>query len=355
MRTLGLTWRGRKPVCSWALGCVLLSLSGAIPAQAGAQAVAQAQNQAPSVGKVFGLSGKRVDDPVFITVWRGCEDEARKQGDQCVHLGQPGPANARAQDDALAAHLKHHSDGIAVSVTHAGFLATHALKAAQVKGVPIVTFDSDLDELQRGMRRSYVGPDNVRFGLDLGQLAKRRWPQGGIVCLMSADPHDPNLQARLRGVRQALSGDPRWPSGQLKLTGQGAWTESPRCPWFNGDSQDRALKQLGTSLQDPRVDVLISVGAWPLLNLQAYAALVRRIQVTRPDAGQRVFVGTGTSTPQELQLLHDGLIGGLAAIDFETMGRQAYLALKRISLGEAVEPVIRTGATLHPGGGAFHP
>jgi ribose transport system substrate-binding protein len=314
-----------------------------------------ASAQPDAVGKRFGLSGKRADDPVFVTVWYGCDAEARKQGDRCELLGEAGPANARLQDAALVAHFRQHSDGVAVSVTHSGFLSTHALKQAQAEGVPIVTFDSDLDELSQGMRRSYIGPDNVAFGRELGQLAQQRWPRGGVICLMSADPHDPNLQARMQGVRQAMSGNLQWPSGGLKLTGQGGWTESPRCPWFNGDSQERALKQVQTSLLDPRVDVLISVGAWPLLDPAAYEATVRHSRVMRPDAGQRVFIGTGTPTPQSLHLLDEGLVGGIVAIDFEAMGRQAYWALKRISRGEHVEPVVRTGVTIHVGPGVARP
>ncbi len=317
--------------------------------------LAEAGAQPGAGGKRFGLAGKRLDDPVFVTVWRGCEDEARKQGDRCEHLGQAGPANARVQDEALAAHLKQHSDGVAVSVTHSSFLAGHALKQAQDAGVPIITFDSDLDELAHGMRRSYIGPDNIAFGRELGQLARQRWPRGGVACLMSADAHDPNLQARILGVRQALSGNPQWSANGLKLTGQGGWTESPRCPWYNGDHQARAIKQLHTSLQDPRVDVLISVGAWPLLDPQAYEATVRRILVMRPDAGQRVFIGTGTPSPTSLRLLQEGLIGGMVAIDFDAIGRQAYLALKRISRGEHVDPLIRTGLTVLAGRGAAPP
>jgi len=314
-----------------------------------------ASAQSLAGGKRFGLAGKRLDDPVFVTVWQGCDDEARKQGDRCEHLGQAGPANARVQDEALAAHLRQHTDGIAVSVTHSSFLASHALKQAKDAGVPIVTFDSDLDELVRGMRRSYIGPDNTAFGQALGQLARQRWPRGGVACLMSADPHDPNLQARILGVRQALSGNLQWSASGLKLAGQGGWTESPRCPWYNGDDQARAIKQLRVSLQDPRVDVLISVGAWPLLDLRAYEAAVRHSQVTRPDAGLRVFIGTGTPSPTSLRLLDEGFIGGMVAIDFDAIGRQAYWALKHISRGEHVDPLIRTGVTVLAGPGAARP
>lgn len=340
-----------RPVRTWWMPRVAVSL-GAVALTWGNVCLGGEPGQA---GKRFGLSGKRVDDPVFVTVWQGCDDEARKQGDRCIHLGQPGPANARRQNDALAAHLRQHTDGVAVSVTHSGFLSTHALKQAQDQGVPVVTFDSDLSEIAHGLRRSYIGPDNIAFGRELGQLARQRWPRGGVLCLMSADPHDPNLQARMQGVRQALSGNPQWPLGALKLTGQGGWSESPRCPWFNGDSQARAIKQVQASLQDLRVDVLISVGAWPLLDLQAYEAAVQRSQLTRPDAGLRVFIGTGTSTAAELRLLAMGFMGGIVAIDFDAVGRQAYGALKRISRGEAVEPVIRTGFTLHHGPGVARP
>jgi ABC-type sugar transport system substrate-binding protein len=82
---------------------------------------------------------------------------------------------------------------------------------------------------------------------------------------------------------------------------------------------------------------------------------VRHSQVKRPDAGQRVFIGTGTPTPQSLRLLDEGLVGGIVAIDFEAMGRQAYWTLKHISRGEHVEPVVRTGVTIHVGPGTARP
>jgi ABC-type sugar transport system substrate-binding protein len=57
-----------------------------------------------------------------------------------------------------------------------------------------------------------------------------------------------------------------------------------------------------------------------------------------------VFIGTGSVSPAQRGLLADGLLTGMVSLDFVEMGRQAYLTMKRLAKGEAVEPWVRTGA-----------
>lgn len=295
-----------------------------------------------SAGMVFGLAGKQPDDPNFQAAWRGCEAEARRQGDRCVNLGEPGPARVRVQDAAIQRALLQGLHGLAVSVTHSGYLAEQALSSARTAGVPVVTFDSDLDEPHRGLRRSYIGPDNEAFGRALGELVRERLPRGGVVCLMSADAHDPNLNLRLQGVRQALH-----------VRREAAWTEAVRCPWFNGDQPERALRQLALSFEGLRVDALVSVGHWPVADVEAYEAVLRAVGARRPGAGEAVFIGLGTMTAAQRQLLRQGLLGGAVELDFHAMGQLAYRAMKRLASGEPVEPFMRTPFKVHrafPGG-----
>jgi ribose transport system substrate-binding protein len=294
-------------------------------------------------GQVFGLAGKRVDDANFVAAGQGCEAAAALQGDRCLIVGQAGPSKARLQDAALLQALAQPLAGLAVSVTHSGFLGASSLAAALRQGVPVVTFDSDLDPPEQRLRRSYIGPDNEAFGRALGELARQWHPHGGVLCMMSGDAHDPNLNKRLLGVRQALSGDAAWPSGQ-RLEGQGGWRESPRCPWFNGDSPPRALKQMQLALATYRVDAFVSVGAWPLVDHAAFVETMRGIKVGNPTAGRSVFIGTGSVSPAQRGLMGDGLLTGMVSLDFVEMGRQAYLTMKRLAKGSAVEPWVRTGA-----------
>lgn len=294
-------------------------------------------------GLVFGLAGKRADDVNFVAAGQGCEAAAALQGDRCLALGQAGPSKARVQDAAILQALSQPLAGLAVSVTHSGFLGGSSLAQARRLGVPVVTFDSDLDPPEQHLRRSYIGPDNEAFGRGLGELAKQWHPRGGVVCLMSGDAHDPNLNRRLQGVRQVLSADAAWVAGQ-RLEGQGGWRESPRCPWFNGDSPSRALKQMQLALVTSRVDAFVSVGAWPLVDHAAFVEAMRGIKANNPAVGRSVFIGTGLVSAAQRGLLNEGLLTGMLSLDFVEMGRQAYLTMKRLSQGSTVEPWVRTGA-----------
>lgn len=322
----GMTWR-----CLWLM---LLCWAGGI---------------APvwSAGMVFGLAGKRLDDPNFQAAWRGCEAEARRRGDRCLHLGEPGPANVRVQDAAIQRALEDGLHGLAVSVTHSAYLAEHGLARARADGVPVVTFDSDLDAAHHALRRSYIGPDNEAFGRTLGELVRQRLPRGGKVCLMSADPHDPNLDLRLKGVRRALGQVDS--AGAARLQGQGGWTEPARCPWFNGDQPERARRQMVLSLDALQVDALISVGHWPVADVAVYEAAVQGLAPRRPNAGEAVFVGIGTMTAGQVLLLRQGLLGGAVELDFDAMGRAAYLTMKRLAGGARVEDFVRTPFKVHAG------
>lgn len=297
--------------------------------------------QAHGEGRVFGLAGKRVDDVNFVAAWRGCDAEARAQGDRCLHLGRAGSANARLQDEAIRMALQEGLAALAVSVMHSGFLADHGLAQARSAGIPVVTFDSDLDWPHRDLRRLYIGPDNHAFGRELGEMVRRQWPAGGSVCLMSADVHDPNLNQRLAGVRAVLSGLLDRPPA--RLNGEGGWTEPARCPWYNGDDPSRARQQIALSLESLRVQAVVSVGAWPIAEPTAYQQMLEGLRQRGLDVRRAVFVGTGVLSPQQSLLLRQGHLAGVVEMDFEAMGRAAFRAMKRLSRGERLEGVVRTG------------
>jgi len=71
---------------------------------------------------------------------------------------------------------------------------------------PIITFDSPFTGENTHLSGSYIGVDNLQFGLALAMLAKRLKPGGGQVCIMSA-ARNVNLQLRVLGIRLELSGD----------------------------------------------------------------------------------------------------------------------------------------------------
>lgn len=220
-------------------------------------------------GLTFGLVGKSLDDPNFVRAWQGCVLEAKNSGDKCLYFGGPGAADPRFQRQAIEAALRtHRLDGLAISVTASDVVA----QALQGSKVPVVTFDSPFNEHHAPLSRAYVGADNLAFGHDLASAAKRLRPQGGTVCLMSA-ANDLNLAQRVQGVRQGLAGASTLPNGQ-RLTGQGGWTELPRCPWNSADQIDRTMTELAITLKHLKPDVFISVGHWPVVDVAAYRQAV---------------------------------------------------------------------------------
>jgi ribose transport system substrate-binding protein len=295
---------------------------------------------------VFGLAGKSATDPNFVAAWHGCADEARKHGDRCVYIGTQGPAHFRTQDSAILEALDRKLDGLAVSITNSEWLAGSSLQKAADRKVPVVTFDSDLAPGRSYLRRSYVGPDNVAFGRQLGLIAKRLRPQGGQVCFMSADPYSPNLNERILGARQHLEDNPLI-SKDNKLSGKAGWQETSRCPWYNGDDSLRAGAQTAQALTKQSADLVISVGAWPVVDEAQYRRAMAPLRDELASGRKQVIIGIGEVAPAQMALLKEGLVHAYVSIDFTQMGRMAYLQLKRLATGRTVSEVVRTDTRIY--------
>lgn len=289
------------------------------------------------------MVGKSAADPNFVAAWQGCADEAQKSGDTCLNLSPAGnSAQARQQDAALHAALARPLAGLAVSVTHARLLAGSSLAAAAQKKLPVVTFDSDLDENNRALRRAYIGPDNIEFGARMASFVMGTHPRGGTACLLSGDANDSNLNQRLLGVRRQLSGNPNLAAGS-RLRGERGWIEPDRCPFHSGDNRQRAVKQLVLALDDQRVDVVISMGQFPVLDPALFRSAVEPLRERLQHNTQDIVVATGELTPEQRALLRDGLVRAYASIDFTEMGRATYRSMKQLAEGQDVPAVTRTG------------
>lgn len=317
----------------WTASCVAL-------------ACAAATGGVRAQGLVFGISGKSANDVNFAAAWKGCADEARKHGDTCLQLSAGNTAQARLQDAAIVEALSRPLAGLAVSVTNSGYLAESSLTQAAQKKVPVITFDSDLEPQHGHLRRAYVGPDNIEFGGKLASAAQASHPRGGVVCLLSGNIKDPNLNQRLLGVRRALSGDPALPPG-TRLSGQGGWREADRCPWYNEDDHQRAVKQMVMALTEMKVDVVISVGHWPLVDLKRYREAVEPLKSGMLQANQDIIIGVGEVSAERLALLNGELLRAYASIDFTEMGREAYREMKALATGNQLRPVTYTATVVH--------
>lgn len=283
-------------------------------------------------GLQFGLLAKSVTDQNFIDAGQGCMEEARKNGDVCLLLGNAGPASPRDQVEAIRqAYRRYRFAAVAVSVINSGLVGAEL--RSWDRTVPVITFDSGFADAEAALSRAYVGMDNAQFGRDLARLAMKLRPHGGRLCLM-ADLHDTNLLQRIDAVRRELSGIPALPSGR-HLAGERGWTESIRCPWACGDDVGRTMQQVELTLAEIRPDVLLSVGHWPIMDPAAYRRMVEPFRQSVLQGQTVVLCAAGTMLPEQRALLDEGLVHGVVSADFTMIGRKCYDVMRKLAAGES--------------------
>ena len=288
-------------------------------------------------GLKFGLVAKSTSDHNFVDAWRGCQELAQKDGNECILLGDEGPASPHTQTFAIEQALSSGAfSALAISVTNSEFIAQSVFQSA----IPILTFDSPFSQRNLHLQRAYIGTDNSAFGRDLALMAKLLKPNGGSLCIFTID-HDPNLAKRVEAVRQTLAGDIRLSPDQA-LRGEGGWYEAIRCPSLSQADSAQALIQLeGTlSLVDP--DMIISVGHWPIENPESYRRTIAPFKDRILKGNNKLVVGVGFINDEYKQLIADDIVHGFVSIDFVEIGRVTYQRMKEAAKGKMLPPTSYT-------------
>ncbi|MPY23945.1 substrate-binding domain-containing protein [Shewanella psychropiezotolerans] len=276
---------------------------------------------------------------------KGCKDAASQiEGVECVYLG-PEKASVRIQDKIIEQLIDEGIDGIAVAVTQSKFLAENSLQKAKQAGIPVITYDSDFNDLTlekyKNLRLAYIGTNNFELGMALGEQLKTLRPNGGTLIIQSGRPDSPNLNLRMMGIRSALSGK-RYarPPGKLLINDHG-WTEV-REPFFNFDQLTRAVKQMESVLKGRPIqaDSFIAVGGWS----QNDEALYRKMMVPYKGKLNRkeLVIVMSDASPSQLVMLRDHLAHANVGQSPYEMGRQAILTLLKIVKKQRYEEVIHT-------------
>ncbi|WP_349571757.1 substrate-binding domain-containing protein [Azotobacter salinestris] len=295
----------------------------------------------------FALLAKRIDHRFFIQAGEGCAEAAQAQGDTCLLLGTQGPEHFRQQNQALEQALTRDLDGIALSVTHSKWLATHALQ--RVGKTPLITFESDLEPAEQHLRQGYVGLDNLAFGRQLAMLIQRFRPEGGRLCILTGSPRDPNHQERIRGIRQQLRGIQSTNEGVGRLNGQNGWSEPNRCPLYRAENPEKAVLQLAALLHAGPVDAIISTGSWPIYEAQAYRQHLGPLLAKLATKGISPAIVIATNEPDAAHraLLDDGLVQAYLSLEGREIGRQSYRMMKRLALGLPIPEKIIVDSHIH--------
>lgn len=235
----------------------------------------------------------------------------------------PAKPDPRTEAQIIADLVTAHVDGLAVSPTSDPAVAD-AIRAAVKAGVPVVTVDTDAPGTGRA---AAIGTNARDFGRALGASLKRWKPNGGKYAILATDPQQPSMAERISGVRDALG--PGWSE----------ITDSPIVT--SGDYAEAAGKidHLLNAYYD--VDAIISVGAWPMLDTDAWREMVSRYKA-RIDKADVVLV-VADALPAQKDLVRQGLGHVLVGQKPQDMGSRAVDLLLQLTQKRKVPEVVYVG------------
>jgi simple sugar transport system substrate-binding protein len=139
-------------------------------------------------------------DAFWDLIRRGAEAAADKDGITLEYAADSqGDNQARLVDDAV----RRQVDGIAVTLARPD-LVSQAVRAARAAGVPVVGFNSGIDDWESQGALSYFGQDERLAGQAVG---RRIAEEGGrkAICVVH-DQGQVALESRCAGVRDGLVG-----------------------------------------------------------------------------------------------------------------------------------------------------
>ena len=277
--------------------------------------------------RTFAVVPKFMNHPFFEAAKRGCEQASKELVDtECLFIG-PNEPSEQAQIQILQDLIAKKVAGIAIAPANSSSVG-RILAAANKGKIPVVTWDSDLLSDAKGERHTYIGTENTQLGRELGKLALSLRPAGGTVAIISGGAAAENLNQRIVGVREVLKG-----KNFIEVAGT---------PLYCNDDSALAVQQLEDILGKYRdLNVVISVGAWPLSVQQAYRLIAQRY--SERIESQDLIVLSADTLPMQLEIVGEGLAHGLVGQRPFEMGYKVMGALSEILQGKNLQDPLFTG------------
>ncbi|HWL19932.1 MAG TPA: sugar-binding protein [Bradyrhizobium sp.] len=278
--------------------------------------------QADDKPKVFALVPKVVGVPFYADVENGCNDEAKKIGATCLFTG-PAQADEAEQNKFVRDLITKGIDGLAVAPNNPASIAS-VIKAAQAKGIPVVTFDSDAPA---SGRVSFIGTNNKAGGVEGGKAFRAVLPGGGKFAVITGGLAADNLNQRIAGFKEGLG------SGYVEVAGS---------PFPCNDDANVAIQIIQDVLtKNPDINGFFFAGGWPMFAPEAFS---RALKTRQADikAGKFVVVSFDTLDSQ-LKLLKEGYATTLIGQRPYGMGARSVDALNILAGKGTVDPIIDTG------------
>ena len=244
----------------------------------------------PKASYQIGLIAKSESNPVFIAARVGAEDAARELSakyniDVKILWRTPAEEDAQKQAAFIEQLIVSGVDGLAISCSDASKV-TPAINKAVGRGIQVVCFDSDAPASKRFV---YHGVDDVECGRAvMRELAAALRDSRGRIAILAGNQTAPNLQARVRGVKEELEKHP-----DLKLADV----------YFHRETaQDAAAKVQEVQTANPDIVGWAMVGGWPLFSDALMNWPPGRVQIVAVDA-----------LPAQLKYVEKGIVQALLA------------------------------------------
>ncbi|MEM9222696.1 MAG: sugar-binding protein [Pseudomonadota bacterium] len=298
----------------------------------------------------FALVPKAMNNPFFDLARDGCyKAQEELDGVTCNYI-DPGEHTEQEQIQIVQDLITQGVDGIAVSPSNAPAMGK-VLKAAVEAGIPVMTWDADLLDDDKGTRATFVGTKNYDIGVNLAEIAKGLHPDGGTVCLQTGGAAAANHNERLLGIRETLAGEKLGDPPGSPLAGQNGWTEISGCPLITDDDGNKAIQGMTDILAaNPDLTSFISTGAFTQWFDNAYRQAVEPYK-GELDSGEMSIVVADT-LPMQMDQLKDGLSQGQVGQRPFEMGYKAMFIMKDLAEGKSVEDPIYTGLDVCTAGNA---
>ncbi len=166
---------------------------------------------APAGGNAFKIAmiAKSSTNPVFLSGRKGAEDaaaELTKSTGVNVSIDwlTPPSEDATVQAQRIAEAVNSGANAILLSATDAGKLVG-AVNDAVGRGVPVMTFDSDVPTSKRF---SFYGGNDSLMGVQVMQELAKQMGGKGKIGILAGNQVAPNLQKRVAGVKAEAAKTP---------------------------------------------------------------------------------------------------------------------------------------------------
>ena len=253
---------------------------------------------------VIGIVAKSQSNPVFQAARTGaedaCKDLSKKLGiDIKPNWRTPTNEDAQQQAQFVEQLVSQGADGIAISCSDANLL-TSAIDDAVAKGVQVVTFDSDAP---KSKRMAYYGIDDVEAGREVARQLGKVMGGKGVVAILAGNQNAPNLQARVRGVKEELAAS--YKDIKVKDT-----------YYHKETANDAAAMVQQVQNANPEITGWAMVGGWPLFTQNALDGIYDKAKVVSVD-----------TLPEQLTYVKNGQVQCLIGQDCYGWGYQSVVML----------------------------